>query len=85
VKPGSRRSGDRGYGRRFWRFTDDGSRPPRRGRPAVAWEFATRDFRERTAIPRFYQVHLGAGDFGSADSDTRVLPFTAFCAELALP
>ena len=46
---------------------------------------ACRYFRERTAIPRFYQVHLGTGDFGSADSDTRVLPFAAFCAELALP
>ena len=41
--------------------------------------------RERSVIPRFYQVHLGSTDFGDADSDTRVLPFAAFCTELALP
>ncbi len=41
--------------------------------------------RERSAIPRFYQVHLGSTDFGDADSDTRVLPFATFCTELALP
>lgn len=42
-------------------------------------------FRERTDIPRFYQVHLGDKDFGNADTNTRVLPFAAFCRELALP
>jgi len=42
-------------------------------------------FRERTDIPRFYQVHLGTGDFGSAAANTRVLPFATFCRELALP
>ena len=66
----------------------------RDGRPEFAVECksgerraspACRYFRGRTGIPRFYQVHLGTGDFGSADSDTRVLPFAAFCAELALP
>ena len=36
-------------------------------------------------FPGFYPVHLGTGDFGDAGSDTRVLPFAAFCAELALP
>ena len=66
----------------------------RDGRPEFAVECksgeraaspACRYFRERTGIPRFYQVHLGTGDFGNADADTRVLPFTVFCAELALP
>ncbi len=66
----------------------------RDGRPEFAVECksgerraspACRYFRQRTEIPRFYQVHLGAGDFGDAASDTRVLPFAAFCAELALP
>ena len=46
---------------------------------------ACRYFRERTDIPRFYQVHLGTADFGDADTGTRVLPFWTFCAELALP
>jgi uncharacterized protein len=46
---------------------------------------ACRYFRERTDIPRFYQVHLGERDFGHAESGTRVLPFRAFCKELALP
>ena len=46
---------------------------------------ACRYFRERTDIPRFYQVHLGTADFGDADTDTRVLPFWTFCAEMALP
>jgi len=46
---------------------------------------ACRYFRERTDIPRFYQVHLGHRDFGNAESGTRVLPFSTFCRELALP
>ena len=46
---------------------------------------ACRYFRERTAIPRFFQVHLGTADFGDADTDTRVLPFWTFCVERALP
>ncbi len=45
----------------------------------------TRYFRERTDIPLFYQVHLGEKDYGSEDSDTRVLPFTRFCEELKMP
>ena len=46
---------------------------------------ACRYFRERTDIPRFYQAHLGAKDFGNARTDTRVLPFAALCVELRLP
>lgn len=42
-------------------------------------------FRERTNIPRFYQVHMGTRDYGSAQADTRVLPFVTFCQELRLP
>jgi predicted AAA+ superfamily ATPase len=66
----------------------------RDGRPEFAVECkcgerevspACRYFRDRTSIPRFYQVHLGERDFGNADSDTRVLPFRTFCRELALP
>ena len=66
----------------------------RDGRPEFAVECksgdrnaapACRYFRERTDIPRFYQAHLGTADFGDADTDTRVLPFWTFCAEMALP
>ena len=46
---------------------------------------ACRYFRERTAIPRFYQTHLGVGDSGNAETGTRVLPFATFCKELGLP
>ena len=46
---------------------------------------ACRYFRERTDIPRFYQVHLGEKSFGNADSTTLVLPFSSFCQELRLP
>lgn len=46
---------------------------------------ACRYFRERTNIPRFYQVHLGHKDYGDATADTRVLPFHSFCQELGLP
>jgi len=42
-------------------------------------------FRERTNIPKFYQVHLGQKDFGSAENSVRVLPFQRFCTELNLP
>jgi hypothetical protein len=66
----------------------------RDGRPEFAVECksgdrdaapACRYFRERTDIPRFYQVHLGIRDFGDADTDTRVLPLSTLCRELALP
>lgn len=46
---------------------------------------ACRYFRERTDIPRFYQVHLGTKDFGNATANTRVLPFSTFCREVGLP
>ena len=42
-------------------------------------------FRERTKIPKFYQVHLGPADFGDQDKGTRVLPLLTFCKELELP
>ncbi|MCK5800341.1 MAG: DUF4143 domain-containing protein, partial [Deltaproteobacteria bacterium] len=38
-------------------------------------------FRPRTAIPKFYQVHLGDRAFGDARTDCAVLPFSRF-AEL---
>lgn len=34
-------------------------------------------YRERTNIPKFYQVHLGSKDF--TDGNCRVLPFETFC------
>lgn len=40
-------------------------------------------FRERTDIPKFYQVHPGNRDYVS--NGTRVLPFATFCRELNLP
>ena len=46
---------------------------------------ACRYFRERTSIPRFYQVHLGTKSFGNPDSDTWILPFSTFCSERNLP
>jgi predicted AAA+ superfamily ATPase len=46
---------------------------------------AARYFRQRTPIPRFFQVHLGTRDYGNEDSDVRVLPFRVFCKELSLP
>ena len=42
-------------------------------------------FKERTEIPAFYQVHLGAKDFTHSASGVRVLPFERFCRELELP
>ena len=44
---------------------------------------AIRYFRERTNIPAFFQVHLGARDYFS--DGIRLLPFTTFCEELVLP
>lgn len=44
---------------------------------------AIRYFRERTAIPDFYQVHLGERDYLS--NGVRVLPFRTFCRDLGLP
>ena len=42
-------------------------------------------FRERTKIPKFYQVHLGSADYGNENTAVRVLPFLTFCKELELP
>ena len=44
---------------------------------------AIRYFRERTTIPVFYQVHLGARDY--LVDGIRVLPFATFCRALKLP
>ena len=35
-------------------------------------------FKERTKIPRFFQVHLGTRDFGDENLQGRVLPFHIF-------
>lgn len=62
------------------------------GRPLFAVECKTGEknvnpalyyFKERTSIPRFYQIHLGKKDFEK--NGIRVLPFTAFAKELRLP
>jgi hypothetical protein len=45
--------------------------------PAIAY------FAERSAIPRFYQVHLGDRHF--ARGRATVVPFRTFCRELGLP
>ncbi len=42
-------------------------------------------FKERTDIPRFYQVHLGTKTYGHEEADGKVLPFTDFCTELGMP
>ena len=42
-------------------------------------------FRKRTTIPKFYQVHLGDRDYGSAENTVRVVPYHIFCSELQLP
>ncbi len=64
----------------------------RQGKPLFAVECKTGDrepsaaaryFAERTAIPAFYQVHRGERSF--ATGKIRLLPFTRFCSELALP
>ena len=64
----------------------------RGGRPQFAVECKTgeraispavRYFAERTAIPRFYQVHRGDRHYESGK--VTVLPFTRFCGELGLP
>lgn len=43
-----------------------------------------RYFRDRTEIPMFYQVHLGAEDY-LATRGIRVLPFVTFARDLELP
>ncbi len=44
---------------------------------------AIRYFAERTPIPRFYQVHLGAQHYSTGN--VTVLPFIRLCEELQLP
>ena len=44
---------------------------------------AIRYFKERTAIPRWYQVHLGGKDV--VVDGVRILPFPELCRELAIP
>ncbi len=41
-------------------------------------------FKDRVAIPSWYQVHMGTKDYLSRDG-VRVLPFIKFCQELDLP
>lgn len=42
-------------------------------------------FKDRTSIPKFYQVHLGKKDYGDEEKGVRVLPFITFVQELKLP
>jgi uncharacterized protein len=44
---------------------------------------AVRYFKERTAIPRWYQVHRGDRDV--VVDGVRVLPFAKFCADVSVP
>ena len=60
-------------------FAVEGKSGERRASPACRY------MRERSSIPRWYQVHLGTADFGDENSATRVLPFPTFCRELSLP
>ena len=46
---------------------------------------AIKYFKERTPIPKFYQVHLGKKDYANEGNSIRVLPFDRFCSELGLP
>lgn len=39
---------------------------------------------ERTAIPQYFQVHLGQKDVEVSRSKTRILPFTTFCRQLGV-
>lgn len=42
-------------------------------------------FRERTRVPKFYQVHLGTKDYGDEEKGVRILPYMTFAKELSLP
>ena len=66
----------------------------RNGKPEFAVECKTGDrevspaaayFKQRTAIPKFYQVHRGNRDYLHSATGVRVAPFAAFCRDLALP
>ncbi len=42
-------------------------------------------FKERTAIPKFYQVHLGSAHRGHPDKEGQIIPFEKFCREIGIP
>lgn len=42
-------------------------------------------FKNRTPIPRFYQVHLGKAHYGNAETTGELLPFSEFCRKLEIP
>lgn len=44
-----------------------------------------RYFKERTSIPKFYQVHLGTARYGNATQQGEVLPFADFCLQENMP
>jgi uncharacterized protein len=44
---------------------------------------AIRYFRQRTAVPRWYQVHRGTKDV--VVDGVRLVPFATLCEELGLP
>ena len=65
----------------------------RANKPVFAVECKTGDrklsrniayFAQRTAIPRFYQVHAGSRDFEIAEHRARVLPVTTFARTLGV-
>ena len=65
----------------------------RANKPVFAVECKTGDgklgrniayFAQRTAIPRFYQVHVGSRDFEIAEHRARVLPVTTFARTLGV-
>lgn len=56
-------------------FAVECKRGDRRVSPACAY------FRERTTIPKFFQVHLSGRETGHETTGTRVLPFARFCEE----
>ena len=65
-----------------------------KGKPLFAVEVKTGEsalsanipyFSSRMGIPKFYQVHLGVKDQVYNDCRARVLPWTTFCQELAMP
>jgi hypothetical protein len=44
---------------------------------------AVRYFKQRTGIPRWYQVHLGEKD--AVVDGVRILPFATLCREIGIP
>ena len=44
---------------------------------------AIRYFKERTSIPRWFQVHLGTKD--ALTEGVRILPFESLCDEVGIP